>query len=51
MTKETVTTANDRKELHNWIDTICEADLPVIRWLLQGYVARALNKQYREKQK
>lgn len=50
--KNAIATAanHDRKELHNWIDIIGEASLPEIRWLLQGYVARELNRRYREEQ-
>lgn len=42
---------SDRKELHDWIDIIGEDSLPEIRWLLQGFVARELNRRYREEQK
>lgn len=37
-----------RDWLHRMIDMIDEEDLDMVKWLTQPYVARALNKKYRE---
>ena len=39
-----------RTTLHKWIDLLEESSLPEVEWLLQGYVARVLNRRYREEQ-
>lgn len=40
-----------RDWLHRMIDMIDEEDLDMVKWLTQPYVARALNKKYREEHK
>jgi hypothetical protein len=40
-----------RTLLHKWIDLLEESSLPEVEWLLKGYVARDLNRSYREGQK
>ena len=39
-----------RTLLHKWIDLLEESSLPEVEWLLKGYVARDLNRRYREGQ-
>ena len=39
-----------RTLLHKWIDLLEESSLPEVEWLLRGYVARVLNRRYREEQ-
>lgn len=42
----------NREWLHEMIDMIeDEGDLAMVKWLVQPYVARALNKRYKEEHK
>lgn len=41
----------NREWLHEMIDMISGEDLDMVKWLVQPYVARALNKKYKEEHK
>lgn len=40
-----------RSWLHRYADLIDEEDLPDVKMVMQQYVARAMNKKYREERK
>lgn len=42
---------SNREWLHRYADLIDEADLPEVKMVMQQYVARAINKKYREEHK
>lgn len=46
-----VTTADTmRTSLHKWIELLGESSLPEVEMIIKQYVARDLNRRYREEQ-
>ena len=39
-----------REWIHRLVDVVDDGDLDAVKWLVQPYAARALNKRYREEQ-
>lgn len=39
-----------REMIHRLVEVIDESDLDTVKWLVQPYAARALNKRYKEEQ-
>lgn len=47
--ESTNATMSNREWIHKMVEMIeDEGDLAMVKWLLQPYVARSLNKKYRE---
>lgn len=50
--ENTNATMSNREWIHKMVDMIeDEGDLAMVKWLLQPYVARSLNKRYKEERK
>lgn len=49
--KNTENTTTTRDMNHRLLDTISDAYMEQVRWLLQGFSAKSLNEEYRKKNK
>lgn len=49
--KNTESTTTTRDMNHRLLDTISDAYMEEVRWLLQGFSAKSLNEEYRKNKK
>lgn len=51
MKNTTNSTLTAREQNHRMLDTIADAYMEEVKWLLQGFAAKSLNEEYRKSKK